>query len=158
MNKLPHLLVSSIVLCVLLSGCQSAEQTTANSSSIAPNGSKPAQTLNNSPQATQSPVIAPTATTAPQKISTPATKTEVNLPPDNPPVSLTTFDKLQTGMNYAEVAKILGSNGTTNGEVKIPNGAMKMYTWQGTGNGGEWNVTTRFDNGKLVNKVQTGLK
>lgn len=68
------------------------------------------------------------------------------------------FDKIKPGMSYAEVAQILGSGGEKAGEFKIQNGLMAMYRWKGRSEKGEWILSAQFENGKLSNKSQFGLK
>jgi len=78
--------------------------------------------------------------------------------PSEAGMRLASFDRLKTGMSYAEAVKVLGSPGTTQGELKTQGGTMKMYNWKGTDSNGEWSIAARFDNGKLVSKTQFGLK
>lgn len=73
-------------------------------------------------------------------------------------VTLEKFEKLKIGMSYKEAATILGSKGRTQGGLKTQAGAMQMYSWKGKTENGDWIITARFDKGKLVDRVQFGLK
>ncbi len=65
------------------------------------------------------------------------------------------FNKLETGMKYADVVKILGSEGEIVGDSGLSGGKTVMYKW--TGSGGSF-VKVIFQDGKLLDKVQTGLR
>lgn len=69
------------------------------------------------------------------------------------------FDEIQNGMTYEEVTKIIGGEG----EVLSESGQKGqqfhtiMYQYEGVGNLGA-NSNLMFQEGKLVNKAQFGLK
>lgn len=65
------------------------------------------------------------------------------------------FVKLETGMKYAEVAKILGSKGEILSEGENAGAKIVMYKWSGAG--GSF-IKVVFQDGKLLDKVQTGLR
>lgn len=78
--------------------------------------------------------------------------------------TLTEFNALTTGMTYAEVVRIIGSEGTVMSSTHtdgIP-GIMDpidtvMYTWEGSGGFGA-NMNAMFQNDKLMSKAQLGLQ
>jgi hypothetical protein len=69
------------------------------------------------------------------------------------------FNRLQKGMTYAQVVKILGKEGEKSGELGTNETAFKivMYKWAGDG-GGDPRIDTFFKDGKLDTKSQFGLK
>ncbi len=77
---------------------------------------------------------------------------------NNSSAILANFDKIKNGMTYAEVARILGSTGEKAGEFEVQDGIMTTYRWKGTEPVGGWEVAAQFNNVKLVNKTQFGLK
>jgi outer membrane protein assembly factor BamE (lipoprotein component of BamABCDE complex) len=154
----PLTLISIFALCTFFSGCASTD---SPSKTTATKKNNQAVVVNNNTVRTiETPSTTPTAPTMPaqQNASLPAAKTTSTKMPNDPPVTMASFDQLKIGMTHKEVAKILGSPGTTSGALKTQTGNMAMYSWKGKGENGEWNVTARFDNGKLANKVQVGLK
>ena len=156
--KKSYLLILIFTLCAFLIGCRSADTTTKVN---APADNSTAVVVNNNimNRTIERPSTAPTVTTPPQQnTSAPVVKTESTKIPNASRVTMANFEKLKPGMSYAEAAKILGSAGSLSGKFKTQSGSMAMYSWKGKGDNGDWNVTARFDNGKLVNKVQVGLK
>ncbi len=78
--------------------------------------------------------------------------------PDESNAVTTSFDKIQKGMNYREVAAIIGAPGENAGEFKVENGSITMYRWKGKTEKGDWILSAKFENGKLTDKSQFGLK
>ena len=74
----------------------------------------------------------------------------------NDGVSLAEFNKVNTGMTYAQVSQLLGSGGTENSRTDIGGTTTVMYTWQGSGFAS--NMNAMFQDDKLVSKAQFGLK
>jgi hypothetical protein len=68
------------------------------------------------------------------------------------------YNRLQKGMTYEQVVKILGKEGDelTNNEV----GGLRiaMYQWDGDGGGPDAKLNAFFKNGKLDTKFQFELK
>jgi hypothetical protein len=159
-NHLPIFIFIAALCIFAAAGCNPAdpasktgEPARAGSSETAVENSNTAR-INEMPSTTPAP-----RPTNQQNTSSPAPKNPPAAPsPKVVPITMAAFDQLKNGMSYAEAARILGSRGTTQGELKMPNGSMAMYSWKGRGENGDWNITARFDNGKLVNKVQAGLK
>lgn len=141
------------VFCALFLACSSNVSPTETNVPIENNQTAPADKA----QPAQTPAA---VTTKNSPVSqTPPThpgKIESAKVPDESQAMTENFNKLQIGMKYAEVARILGSAGALKGEFKTQNGLMKMYRWNSKNE--EWNITARFDNDKLVDKVQSGLK
>ncbi len=65
------------------------------------------------------------------------------------------FNKLDVGMKYADVVKILGSEGEIVTDSGLSGGKTVMYKW--TDASGSF-VKVIFQDGKLLDKVQTGLR
>jgi len=72
------------------------------------------------------------------------------------------YDQIQPGMSYEEVVKILGVRGEeiSSSYVEGIEGVMesttiKMYSWE---NNDGSNMNTMFENNKLTNKAQFGLR
>ena len=70
------------------------------------------------------------------------------------------YDSLREGMTYAEVAKILGSEGTeVTSSAAVPGrlggGALKIYSWTSPDSA---SVSVTFQNGKLMSKSHFGLQ
>ncbi|MGI8495224.1 MAG: DUF3862 domain-containing protein, partial [Pyrinomonadaceae bacterium] len=115
------------------------------------------------------PIAAPTeigkTTTAPPQIGKATVPPQANnptadakKPTESVAVVLATFDKIQKGMTYAQVAAIIGSPGENAGSFKDETGAMTLYRWTGKAEKGEWILSAKFENGKLADKSQFGLK
>jgi len=83
-------------------------------------------------------------------------------PSDADVISKSKYDQISEGMSYSEVASIIGSEGAEESSSKIEGvpGVMesistKMYAWQ---NSDGSNMNAIFQNDKLVQKAQFGLK
>lgn len=126
----------------------------------------PAETssLNQPASNTTSPISAPTLlnATRPPTAPTPWTMTTSNSAPaavapadKQSDLTMARYDKLKIGMDYSEVAKILGREGIevmkseTDGVKKI------TYKWEGEKN---VYVVLTFENDKLTYKSQANLK
>jgi hypothetical protein len=59
-------------------------------------------------------------------------------------VTATQFKNLKVGMNYKQVRKIMGSEGTRTGKTEIAGVPTSMYLWQNS-NGSNVNVEMRRD-------------
>lgn len=77
-------------------------------------------------------------------------------------VSKAEFDQISDGASYSQVVSIIGEEGTesSSGTMEgvpgvMPSITTKMYTWQ---NSDGSNMNAMFQNDKLVNKAQFGLK
>lgn len=71
-------------------------------------------------------------------------------------LTLENFNKIQTGMSYEEVVKILGTEGKLLNEYEYKNVKTKMYKWDGVIPGENMNAI--FQDGKLTTKAQYALK
>lgn len=89
----------------------------------------------------------------------PAEKAAVSTPTPEPVkksgVTMENFNKIKTGMRYADVVEILGQEGEVISESEVAGINTIMYQWSG---GMLSNMNAMFQNGKLVNKAQFGLK
>lgn len=85
--------------------------------------------------------------------STPARTPE----PPKPETGVTqaNFQKLKTGMTYADVVEILGAEGELISETDIGGFKTEMYVWKA---GFMANMNATFQRGKLVSKAQLGLE
>jgi hypothetical protein len=81
--------------------------------------------------------------------------TETIGPPTDTKLNVANFIKLETGMKYADVVKILGSEGELIDKSESEVNRTKMYKWSGE-NGAFLKVF--FLNDKLYDKAHTGLK
>ncbi len=72
----------------------------------------------------------------------------------NPKLNVANFDKMETGMKYTDVVKLLGSEGEVISENEMSGVKTVMYKWSGA-NGAF--LKAIFQNGKLLDKVHTGL-
>ncbi len=77
-------------------------------------------------------------------------------PQGNSNVNVANFNRLQTGMNYAEVVKILGSEGEVMGITGTTGAKTVMYKWNGEVPGSFMQAI--FQNDILVDKVHTLYK
>ena len=72
-------------------------------------------------------------------------------------LNLEKFNKIETGMTYAQVVEIIGEEGTVLSESEIANIKTTIYSWYGEGSIGA-NANITFQNGKVTAKAQFGLK
>jgi hypothetical protein len=70
-------------------------------------------------------------------------------------VTMVNYARLQTGMTYAQACNILGQNGVESARSEMAGIETVLYQWQGEGIA---NMNAMFQNGKLVQKAQFGLK
>lgn len=88
-----------------------------------------------------------------------ATNANVSAPMNvNPNITAANFAKLQNGMTYKEVVKILGAEGELLSNYEIPELKTVMYQWKGEGYGATPSLKLVFQNDKLVDKANTGVK
>ena len=106
---------------------------------------KPAATTpDTAAPAADAPAAAPADTEAPPATEKPAGVTKA------------LFDQLQTGMSYDDAVAIIGPPESTMSESEIAGIKTVMYQWKG--NSFASNMNAMFQDGKLVNKAQFGLK
>jgi hypothetical protein len=86
-------------------------------------------------------------------------KTELSTPqPQNTSgVNMDNYNKIQTGMSYEEVVSVLGKQGEEMSSNDIAGYKNVMYKWDGDSGFGA-NMNAMFQNGKLIQKAQFGLK
>lgn len=75
-------------------------------------------------------------------------------------ISLDEFNRIETGMTYDEVCKIIGGEGvlTSSSDFGIDDEyKTELYEWTGDGSIGA-NANIMFQNGKVTSKAQFGLK
>ncbi len=93
---------------------------------------------------------APPATNDPQ--------TNTSIPASTAGVTMANYNRLQTGMTYAEVVKILGSEGKRESVMEAGGIKIEMYKWAGAEDGSDARLDAFFKNGKLDKKSQFALK
>lgn len=123
-------------------------------------GCTPPKENSNSGQTTSpatSPINTATTNSSPARSSTNSSPTTANSPTSTAGVTMANFNRLQTGMTYAQVVKILGKEGEKSGELGSNETAFKivMYQWAGDGDA---KIHAFFKDGKLDSKLQFGLK
>ncbi|GAB6474914.1 MULTISPECIES: DUF3862 domain-containing protein [Bacillus] len=78
---------------------------------------------------------------------------------NSPKISKEEFDSIQNGMSYEEVIGIIGGDGELLSETGTKGQQFHtlMYSWEGEKGFGS-NANATFQDGKLINKAQFGLK
>lgn len=75
---------------------------------------------------------------------------------DSPPVvTLAEYERIREGMSYDEVTAVIGASGTELSRSDLAGYTTVMYSWS---NPGGSNMNAMFQNGRLVNKAQFGLR
>jgi hypothetical protein len=90
--------------------------------------------------------------------STPSSTTATPAPAAAEPaskVSMAGYNRVSNGMTYNQVIAILGPPSEENARNEIPGYETVMYTWS---DGGMGNMNAMFQNGRLVQKAQFGLR
>jgi hypothetical protein len=72
-------------------------------------------------------------------------------------VTMDNYNRLQTGMSYAQVVAILGEQGVELSSNEFGGYRNVMYKWDGYGGIGA-NMNAMFQNDHLISKAQMGLK
>lgn len=85
--------------------------------------------------------------------SAPALNSKANLQPQV--VLKSEYDRVQEGMSYSEVVGIIGASGEEMSRSDMAGFSTVMYSWSNS-NGS--NMNAMFQNGKLINKAQFGLR
>lgn len=73
-------------------------------------------------------------------------------------VTLANFNSLRSGMSYQQVVNILGKPGTLVSESNLAGYNTVMYSWQSPRGATGANMNAMFQNGRLVQKAQFGLR
>jgi hypothetical protein len=71
-------------------------------------------------------------------------------------VTMANFNKVQTGMTYAEVCGIFGGPGEMMAQSEFMGTSSEIYSWDASSGFG--NCTITFMNGKVQSKAQFGLE
>ena len=79
-------------------------------------------------------------------------------PASTPGVTMANFNRLQNGMTYAEVVKILGKEGEEQGVLGSGRDKVVMYKWDADNGDSGARLDAFFKNGKLDSKLQFALK
>jgi hypothetical protein len=111
------------------------------------------------PTATPQQQAPPTATIAPKPTDTakPAAPTNTPKPTATPiwRLTLAMYNLLTDGISYADAVKIIGKDGTEMSRSSLGGYVTVMYSWQ---NSDGSNMNAMFQNDKLIQKAQFGLK
>ncbi len=70
-------------------------------------------------------------------------------------LTMAAYQQIRTGMSYAEVARILGSEGSEMSRADVLGNVSTIYNWKGSGFS---NVTVTFHNDGVMSKAQIGLE
>ena len=70
-------------------------------------------------------------------------------------VTMAKFNQVENGMSAEQVFAIMGSSGTKTVDQEIAGYTGQIYQWQ---NPGGSNMIVQFQNGKVVQKAQAGLR
>lgn len=73
----------------------------------------------------------------------------------NAGTTLANYERLQTGITYAQACELLGKTGTETSRIEMTGYVIVMYSWQGNGLA---NMNAMFQNDKLISKAQFGLR
>jgi len=136
----PTVLMGGCIACAALLGLSGA-----NKPNLANTNPAPAPT---STQQSASTLSSSEATGANTTTGTPAATTAG--------VTMASYNRIKNGMTYSQVVQILGKEGTELSSNEIAGIRTIMYQWEGDGWGSNMNVM--FQNGKVIQKAQFGLK
>lgn len=81
-----------------------------------------------------------------------------SLPKENFNVTAANFSKIKTGMSYDEVVKILGTEGKVLSEDDSAGTKITMYQWYGAGFNMIASLKIVFQNDKVIDKANTGVR
>lgn len=87
---------------------------------------------------------------------TPSTAAALTAPAKPRGVTMAQYEQLTTGMPYDAAVRILGGSGTELSRSELAGVTTVMYAWDGTTIGA--NMNAMFQDGKLVQKAQFGLR
>jgi len=77
-------------------------------------------------------------------------------PEPEPGITMADYQQLRTGMTYPQVVAILGEEGEELSSNEIAGTRTVMYQWRAGAFGG--NMNAMFQDGKLIQKAQFGLR
>jgi cytoskeletal protein RodZ len=144
MKQISNLSLIGVIWLAMILGC-----TLPKDNSNGP--SSPTQNSNSSSTQNASTTSSPTPQRSQSNTaSTPSTSSSA------PGVTMANYTRLKTGMTYAQVVEILGKEGTELSSNEISGIKTVMYQWEGEGFGA--NMNAMFQNGKMIQKAQFGLK
>jgi hypothetical protein len=85
-----------------------------------------------------------------------SSSTPASTPASTAGVTMANYNRLKTGMTYPQVVQILGKEGTELSRNDMAGYETIMYQWEGDSFAS--NMNAMFQNGKLMQKAQFGLK
>jgi cytoskeletal protein RodZ len=144
MKQISNLSLVGILWIAMILGCSAPKNNSNNTSSSAQNSNA---------SSTQNAVTtsSPAQQSSPSKAATPS-----GTPAPAAGVTMANYNRLKTGMTYAQVVEILGKEGTELSSNEIGGTKTIMYQWEGEGFAS--NMNAMFQKGKLIQKAQFGLK
>ncbi len=80
---------------------------------------------------------------------------EVAQGPGSPRVTLASYERVQIGMTYDEVAAVFGGPGVRTAQIKVGGEWLEFYSWKDIGDG---HATIVFKNGRVSEENQNGLR
>jgi hypothetical protein len=111
---------------------------------------------------TTSPATSPTNTattsSSPARSATNNSLTNASSPASTAGVTMANFNRLQNGMTYTQVVKILGKEGEESSVMESGGVKIVMYKWDADEDGSGARLDVFFKNGKLDRKLQFALK
>ena len=136
----PVILMGGCAACVALLGLSAA-----NNPNLANRNATPAST--STPQV---------SSTSNNSVRSNSNASASSTPASTAGVTMANYNRLKTGMTYAQVVQILGKEGTELSRNEMAGYETVMYQWEGDSWGS--NMNAMFQNGKLIQKAQFGLK
>lgn len=70
-------------------------------------------------------------------------------------LTMAKYQQIREGMTYREAVEILGAEGTELSSSDVAGHRTVMYMWEGSGGA---NMNAMFQNGRLIQKAQFGLR
>lgn len=72
-------------------------------------------------------------------------------------VTADAFNTLYAGMSYNRVASLIGCEGDLTSDLKLGNGKIQKYSWNGNGLNSSF-ATITFMNGSMIGREELGLQ
>ena len=89
------------------------------------------------------------------RVNMPYTMSQIEAGTYGAVVTMADFERIRTGMTYPQVTSIIGNDGVNIGQSRVAGYEASSYTWK---NRDGSNLIAIFQDGRLVNKAQFGLR